>query len=131
MVAAGSDRVQVFLGNGDGTFRAFVSYPNPAGPFSIAASDLNHDGNLDLVVADGQSTVSVLLGDGDGTFQSARNIKITASPNFVAVGDLNGDHKPDLVILDSPYITVMLEMAMEPFSPQWIYPRPILPSRLA
>jgi FG-GAP-like repeat len=58
----------VLLGNGDGSFQSPVSYPqnvNRGGTAIVA--DFNHDGKLDLAVADGQS-VAVLLGNGDGTF---------------------------------------------------------------
>lgn len=46
-----------------------VDFPTGAGPFSIAAADLNGDSKLDLAVANYHSdTVSVLIGNGDGTF---------------------------------------------------------------
>src|SRR4029077_16324637 len=70
-IAVGCDqRVQIFLGNGDGTFLTSVSYAYGDNAYSIATADLNHDGKLDLVVASGD-TVSVQLGNGDGTFQPA------------------------------------------------------------
>jgi hypothetical protein len=106
-IAVASDRVQVLLGNGDGTFQPPLNYQAGVGPLSLVAADLNHDGNLDLVVANLESTVSVLLGNGDGTFQPAKNYNTTAMTQFLAVGDFNGDHIPDLVVADSPYVSVM------------------------
>jgi hypothetical protein len=68
--------VSVLLGNGDGSFRAPVSYPVGSSPGSVAVGDFNGDGHLDLVTANGFSgfgnTVSVLLGNGDGTFGPPR-----------------------------------------------------------
>jgi hypothetical protein len=76
---------------------------------SIAAADFNHDGNMDLVMADGLSnTVTVMLGNGDGTFQPPQTFPTTAFPSFVAVGDFNNDGNPDLVTCDEPYVSVLL-----------------------
>jgi FG-GAP-like repeat len=108
-VAVAASQIQIFLGNGDGTFQAPVTYSDPIGPLSVATADLNHDGNLDLVVATGLvANVSVLRGNGDGTFQPAMNFNTIAGPTFVGVGDFNGDHKPDLIVVDSPYVSVLL-----------------------
>jgi len=95
--------VSVLLGNGDGTFRAAVTYDSGAGAGgiseSVAIADLNGDGKPDLVVGSDTSSgnaVGVLLGNGDGTFQPA-----VTYPGlgfwFVAVADVNGDGKPDLI----------------------------------
>lgn len=95
--------VAVLLGNGDGTFRAPVTYG--AGiPTSAAVADVNGDGNPDVVVAnwDNPGTVAVLLGKGDGTFKAAvfygsGGIQATS----IAVADVNGDNKPDLLVANS------------------------------
>jgi hypothetical protein len=104
--------VSVLLGNGDGTFQSAVNYDSGGlGPISIAISDVNGDGKMDLLVAncgcfDGlfpdTGSVSVLLGNGDGTFGAAVLYNSGGSaPWSVAVADVNGDHKPDLVVANS------------------------------
>jgi hypothetical protein len=103
----GGPGIEVFLGNGDGTFRAPIKYvvTNGAGP--LAVGDLNHDGNPDLVASSyGSIAVVVLLGNGDGTFQAPVTY---ATPSFAAavvLGDFNNDGNLDIATaVQSTYTT--------------------------
>ncbi len=58
--------VQIYLGNGDGTFRAGDLYSTFAN--SIAAADVNGDGKPDLISLDYNDGLCILLGNGDGSF---------------------------------------------------------------
>src|SRR5271169_1274882 len=44
--------VQVFLGNGDGTFGPPTAYDAGTATGPLVVGDLNHDGNADIVVVD-------------------------------------------------------------------------------
>ena len=71
-------------------------------PNDVAVSDMNSDGNLDLVVANHQSPyLSVFLGDGKGGFRMAPGSPVDVHsqphPHGVAVADFNADGKPDVV----------------------------------
>jgi hypothetical protein len=93
--------VSVLLGNGDGTFQTAVTYDSGgAEALSVAVSDLNDDGNPDLVVANRNSNdVGVLLSNGDGTFQTAVTHGSGGGIAYsAAVADVNGDGKPDVVV---------------------------------
>ena len=92
--------LDVFLGNGDGTFVAptsAVGISSPGGSNSLAAWDVNHDGKMDVVVASENSGngIYVLLGNGDGTFQSPVFYQqgSNSGANAIAIGQLiAGDH---------------------------------------
>ena len=99
--------VEVFLGEGDGTFKSPVSFGSGGlGPSAVVIADVNGDGKFDLVVtnecADSSCTngaVSVLLGNGNGSFNTAVSYNSGGlRASSVAVGDLNGDGKLDLAV---------------------------------
>jgi hypothetical protein len=77
----------IFLGNGDGTFRAPLITSVMSDAY-VVVGDFNKDGKLDVLVG-GQ----VLLGNGDGTFR-ANLASVTA---FQVAADLNGDGILDMV----------------------------------
>jgi FG-GAP-like repeat len=91
--------LQIFLGNGDGTFTEGASYTSVSLPYGITVADFNGDGYLDLaMVNSGDNTVAVMLGNGNGTFQKPYGYYAPLPENLVAV-DLNGDGHPDLAVL--------------------------------
>jgi type II secretory pathway component GspD/PulD (secretin) len=103
--------ISIFQGNGDGTFRAPALIQLPAGfsPAALAATDLNGDGHVDLVVADqGNNTISVFLGNGNGTFQNRTDYQTGEAPVSIAFGDFNADGAEDIAVanLNSNSVTV-------------------------
>jgi sugar lactone lactonase YvrE len=104
-----SGMVNVFLGNGDGTFKAGVGYSVGGFPVMIAVSDLNGDGNPDLIVTNtGDATVGILLGNSNGTFQTEATAPVGNNPIFVAAGDFNRDGVPDLAVTNQSDGTVSI-----------------------
>jgi hypothetical protein len=92
------------------------------GPGSIAVADVNHDGKLDIIVANTvDGTLDVLLGDGKGHFIPAPGSPFPCgkSPNDIATGDFNGDGNLDLVIAntETPYLTILVGDGKGGFAP--------------
>ena len=92
-----------------GQFLAAVSYPTAAGSLaqSIAVTDLNGDGRLDIVIG-GTNAVTVLLQNAasPGTFPTAANYAAVNSGQ-IAVADVNADGLPDIVIATGVSQTVV------------------------
>jgi hypothetical protein len=100
----------LLTGTGTGTFNAPTFFPNTSGFDSpaIAATDLNGNGTLDLVVMHTIScftapcrsarSITVLLGNGNGTFQTPSEIDVGTGPMAMAVLDLNRDGIKDVAI---------------------------------
>ncbi len=94
--------IQVFRGNGDGTFQEAVvtRIANNAGFGVMAVGDLNQDGIPDVVLQEFYlDTVNLYFGKGDGTFGAAQvlNFPGDGPAQAIAIADLNGDGIPDLV----------------------------------
>jgi hypothetical protein len=105
IVTSGADSVYVLFGNGAGSFSAYTHYVcNQSSQQCLAASDINSDGKIDLVVASGNNTwFSVLINNGTGGFNAPVQVN-TYGPPFRSIlsRDLNNDGKADVAGLFWP-----------------------------
>jgi hypothetical protein len=112
VAARGCGRIDIFLGNGDGTFRKNQSISTVGTPNNIISADFDRDGRLDLVATNEYGRgVSILLGNGNGTFKDPIEFKIpgASSVNHATTADFNNDGLLDLAVaFDSKSISVLL-----------------------
>lgn len=103
---AAADRVNgqvvVLTGNGNGTFKAAISYAVGADNRHLFTQDLNGDDILDIISVDGTDGVlSLLVGNGDGTFKTRISYAVGSTPRGAVAADLDGDGVFDLISADA------------------------------
>ena len=90
-------------GTGRGTFPAGTDPILGHGSNSVAAGDVDGDGDLDLIASAGSNLVNVLLNGGDatgsntGTFGGTQAVAVGNNSVYVALGDVDGDGDLDLL----------------------------------
>jgi hypothetical protein len=105
--------LSVYLGKGDGTFKAGPSQttrlsPNLAG---LATADVNGDGTLELLTG-GNSTIgfTALENNNAGAFSVILQSGAVAGTTALAVGDFNNDGSIDMALASSGSNTISLLM---------------------
>jgi hypothetical protein len=92
-----------------------TSSAKASSPWSIFASDLNGDNQLDLAVVnnDLDANVSILYGTGNGSFASPVEYSVGAAATSVIAADLNNDTRPDLAVVqpDADFVTILHQQA--------------------
>jgi hypothetical protein len=99
--------IDVMFGTSTGALMPQVSLPLHPLPSAslmlLTGSDLNDDGNIDLITADNNGAVYVILGSGGGAFGPVTLVPATsnigAPPVQLFTTDLTSDRLPDLVLL--------------------------------
>jgi VCBS repeat protein len=93
----------VYLGNGDGTFARFRTYPTQlATPTEIILANVDADGHRDIAYSlSGPSTGALFRGNGDGTFGAPMLIEegtdLSGNSQGFSLADLDGDGNLDWI----------------------------------
>jgi hypothetical protein len=103
-----SSFVSVLLNDGNGSMGETRNYPadtvTPREPQSLAAADIDRDGDIDLLTINRQDSVLILYNGGSGTFSLPTRVSAGSNPEIpltaIAVADLNGDTYTDVMTAD-------------------------------
>jgi len=90
------NRVNIFHGNGDGTFKQLAPVDTVEAPMHIAAARMSSNTKFDLVVS-GNKT-QVLVGKGDGTFTPGFVLDSKGHVDNIEIADFDRDGKLDILV---------------------------------
>jgi hypothetical protein len=96
-----SNVIRVFLGDGTGSLSETVLLDVFSNPRYIELSDLDADGDIDIVTGSrvtGNSRVTIYLANADGTYASVEDVGPFYSILSMDVSDYSGDGLPDILI---------------------------------
>ena len=105
---AGALKMNVLLGNSDGSFRAPLTTNLSSAANSVAAGDVNGDGFADVVTICSVGIAAYMhtfLGNGNGTFRASISASVgtTSGAQILLAEDLNSDNRLDVVLRSPDY----------------------------
>jgi len=106
LVVASTFGMELWVGNGDGTFGAVSSFTGTSGGRSPVIADFNGGKNSDVAVL--SAGVSRWLGDGTGAFSAPSYFPVGLQPIHMTVSDFNSDGQPDLAVANEGDGTVSI-----------------------
>lgn len=118
---SGTGSIVVFYGNGNGTFKAPVTYSTPYLPYSMGVHDLNGDGYPDIAVGDDIGQVEIWNNNGGASYTLAKNVLVNANQEHeskVRVGQFNGNGIYDLAVMNGLGVWVLWNDGKENFTSQ-------------
>ena len=106
----GPRKLAILLGKGDGTF--LLGSCNVVKVGEIIATDINHDGKIDLVAVNSDRQIAPygllsILGNGDGSFQDTLQYDNKALLTSPELADINSDGALDVLAMSAPQFVPM------------------------
>lgn len=105
----------IYLSRGDGTFSGGEYFDDGSSPRSAVASDLDADGDMDLIIPDrfDALTLQVFPNDGTGVFVSPNEVPFVAGQILSAISaDFDLDGNADFVGLSSSFRVLWLGLGL-------------------
>lgn len=100
-VVNGSGFVAIRLGDGNGGFigTTNIVVGSTYGPWYAEVSDVNIDGNQDLLInTTNSNSIRIFLGDGQGNFSFGSELFAGSFTTGIAIGDIDGNGTPDIAV---------------------------------
>ena len=98
LLIGGSTTVSVFTNNGSGRLGLNATLPVTGPVYSMAATDVNLDGHLDLIVANyNDGSLTIFTNNGSGSLVSNITFNVGTDVRAVVAADINNDSYPDLI----------------------------------
>ncbi|CAF1313567.1 unnamed protein product [Rotaria sordida] len=103
VISSATNDIGILLGYGNGSFTTSRRYStgNGSGPIAIILTDINNDGEIDIVVANAAANnIGILLGHGNLTFDTIITYSTgnNSKPQSLAVGDFDNDGQIDIAV---------------------------------
>jgi hypothetical protein len=115
-----SNYVDIFYGNGDGTFQPVTSFKTAYYPTTVTVGNFYGSGLLDFAVGDIQGAVEIFKNTGGNGFVLSNSLKITSPPDEVTMlraGDIDANGTVDLAAATNTSASVLWGDGHGNFSP--------------
>ena len=94
------NRMEIYFGNGNGTFNSPIFYPTFYNSNYVYLADIDNDLIKDIVVSE-NGGFTILRGQSNGVFNTFQYFQAVPTPNALSIGDFNEDGKIDFVVPSS------------------------------